>query len=168
MPVEGVEKEVSQGLLAHEVVQHGSWEQARRGRASARALPSPPPQSRGRRAPPPGWARMPDGLRVPGVSAVSSQAKHRPPSLGAWGPGSLLWVVGVGLTAQGQFQARLHAWNPRSQHPRGVEQKHQRPLTHLGAERGQLAFCLRLEKTLEPAPQSHCHQALSIPTGCHC
>lgn len=29
-PVEGVEKVVSQGLLAHQVVQHGSWEQVAR------------------------------------------------------------------------------------------------------------------------------------------
>lgn len=77
-------------------------------------------------------------------------------------------MMGVRLTTQGQFQACLHAWNLRSQHPGGVKQKHQRPLTHLWAEGSQLAFCLRLEKALEPAPQSHCHQALSIPTGCHC
>lgn len=31
MPVEGVEEVVGQGLLPHQVVQHGSWEQAAEG-----------------------------------------------------------------------------------------------------------------------------------------
>ena len=68
--------------------------------------------------------------------------------------------MGVGLTTQGQFQACLHAWNPRSQHPGGVEQEHQRPLTYLWAEGGQLAFCLRLKEALEPAPPE-----LSLPSS---
>lgn len=167
--VEGVEKVVSQGLLAHEVVQHSSWEQAANGECFSLlpALPTPAVKWE-EGAPSRVGQEARRAQRVPGVSAVSSQAKHKLPSLGASGPRSLLWVVGVGLTTQGQLQACLHAWNPRSQHPGGVEQEHQRPLTHLWAEGGQLAFCLRLEEALEPASQSHCHQALSIPTGCHC
>ena len=90
VPVEGVEKEVSQGLLAHEVVQHSSWEQAVEGECFSLLPALPTPAVKWEEGAPSRVGQdARQAQRVPGVSAVSSQAKHSPPSLGAWGPGSL-------------------------------------------------------------------------------
>lgn len=40
-------------------------------------------------------------------------------------------AVGQRLTTQGQLQACLHAFDPRSQHPRSIQQEHQWTLTYL-------------------------------------
>lgn len=55
------------------------------------------------------------------------------------GVGHSRWEGGhqAQLTTQGQLQARLHTFDPRSQHPRGVHQEYQWPLTHLCRQRSQ-------------------------------
>lgn len=44
-------------------------------------------------------------------------------------------AVGQRLTTQGQLQACLHAFNPRSQHPRSIQQEYQWTLTYLCSRR---------------------------------
>ena len=89
VPVEGVEKEVSQGLLAHEVVQHGSWEQAaeREGFSSRPALPTP--AVKGEEGAPSRVGQ--DARRAEGARGVSCEQPGQaqatqPGSLGAWEP----------------------------------------------------------------------------------
>lgn len=98
-------------------------------------------------------------------------------SLAKAGPAHPAWGLGARLTTQGQLQARLHVLDPRSQHPGGVQQEHQRPLAHLWAQRGSGSCVRSLEQPLLPGHRlgpgnlparcCHCHRALGFPRGPH-
>lgn len=124
LPVEGVEKVVSQALRPHQVVQHGPWGQAAEGEGTSASAPGLPQGHVARAcrctaAVHEGCTGPPD-TRHPALwsgAAPGGRARRAAP-----------------LTTQGQLQARLHALDPRSQHPGGVQKEHQWTLTHLWAE----------------------------------